>query len=221
MREDEEGFLYPTVNAELCIDCGLCERVCPLAHPLDALPPLTVVAAKNRDDDERMSSSSGGIFIALAREVIKAGGVVFGAVYDEEWQVRMVSAETIEDVRPMQGSKYVQARVPTAYADCERLLREGRQVMFTGAPCQVAALHAFLHHKDYEGLTTVEYLCHGVPSPGVWRRYIREVAGEKSIPTTGNGEEAGSHPLSEASRIGSIEFRNKKTGWKRYSFVVR
>ena len=106
--EDGEGFLYPKVDAAGCIDCGLCEKVCPWINRPEKFPTKEVLAVKNRNETERMASSSGGVFIALAREVIGRGGVVFGAVFDEKWEVKHACAETMEDVRPMMGSKYVQ-----------------------------------------------------------------------------------------------------------------
>ncbi len=171
--EDGEGFLYPKVDTVGCIDCGLCEKVCPWINRPEKFPPKEVLAVKNRNETERMASSSGGVFIALAREVIGRGGVVFGAVFDEKWEVKHACAETLEDVRPMMGSKYVQSRIGDSYCQAERFLKAGRKVLFTGSPCQVAGLHAYLR-KDYTNLLSVDFLCHGVPSPGVWRQYLGE-----------------------------------------------
>ena len=121
--EDGEGFLYPKVDAAGCIDCGLCEKVCPWINRPEKFPPKEVLAVKNRNETERMASSSGGVFIALAREVIGRGGVVFGAVFDEKWEVKHACAETLEDVRPMMGSKYVQSRIGDSYCQAERFLK--------------------------------------------------------------------------------------------------
>ena len=130
LEEDTEGFLYPQVDEETCINCGLCEKVCPILNQADKLSVLEVLAVKNPDDEERMNSSSGGVFLPLAKEVINQGGAVFGAVYDESWEVHHVYAEKIEDVYPMMGSKYLQSRIETAYRDAERFLKQGREVMF-------------------------------------------------------------------------------------------
>ena len=173
LEEDTEGFLYPKVNEETCIKCGLCEKVCPILNQADKLPVQEVLAVKNPDEEERMNSSSGGVFLPLARKVINKGGVVFGAVYDESWEVHNVYAEKIEAVAyPMMGSKYLQSRIETAYRDAERFLKQGREVMFVGSPCQIAGLRTFLRNKEYPNLLAVDFLCHGVPSPGVWRRYL-------------------------------------------------
>ena len=173
LYEDGEGFLYPKIDINNCIDCGLCEKVCPFQDCDKSLLPLEVWAVKNRNEPDRMHSSSGGVFIALAREVLALDGVVFGAVFDENYEVKMAYSETLEGVRPMMGSKYLQARMETAYVDAERFLKQGRHVLFSGAPCQIAGLHKYLR-KDYPNLLSVDFLCHGVPSPGVWRRYLKE-----------------------------------------------
>ena len=173
MREDDEGFLYPHVDEAECIGCGLCEAVWPLLNVGEPVDANKVLAAKNRDDGERMASSSGGVFIALAKDVIRRGGVVFGAVFDERWEVKHTYAETLDGVRRMMGSKYVQSRVESSFRDAEKFLRAGREVMFVGMPCQIAGLRGYLH-KDYDGLLAVELLCHGAPSPGVWRKHLGE-----------------------------------------------
>ena len=154
--EDEEGFLYPRIDTNNCIDCGLCEKVCPFLNCDKAVPPQEVWAVKNQNESDRMHSSSGGVFIALAREVLALDGVVFGAVFDENYEVKMAYSETLEGVRPMMGSKYLQARVETGFADAERFLKQGRHVLFSGTPCQVAGLHKYLR-KDY-------FFCHSTVS---------------------------------------------------------
>lgn len=198
MQADQEGFLYPHVDKQTCVDCGLCEKVCHELHPYDERKPLKVLAAINKDEKIRMQSSSGGIFYVLAEKIIQAGGVVFGACFDEQWQVIIDYTETMEGVKAFMGSKYVQARIEQAYRDAKQLLSEGRQVLFSGTPCQIAGLHHFLQ-KPYDNLLTVDIICHGVPSPKVWGLYLDEV-------------------IRESQRINQIEFRNKKNGWKRFGF---
>lgn len=177
LEEDTEGFLYPQVDEETCIKCGLCEKVCPILNQADKLSVLEVLAVKNPNDEERMNSSSGGVFLPLAREVINQGGVVFGAVYDESWEVHHVYAEKIEDVYPMMGSEYLQSKIGNSFKDAERFLKQGREVLFVGSPCQIAGLRTYLRNKQYQNLLAVDFLCHGVPSPGVWRRYLAETYG--------------------------------------------
>ena len=218
--EDSEGFLYPKVDAAGCIDCGLCEKVCPWINRPEKFPPKEVLAVKNRNETERMASSSGGVFIALAREVIGRGGVVFGAVFDEKWEVKHACAETMEDVRPMMGSKYVQSRIGDSYCQAERFLKAGRKVLFTGSPCQVAGLHAYLR-KDYPNLLSVDFLCHGVPSPGVWRLYLGETFYSARRAAAGKNTVL-SCSLNPMPVITGIGFRDKEmSGWKKFSFVVR
>lgn len=201
MCEDGEGFLYPKADAGLCIDCGLCERVCPELHPGDERTPQQVLAAVNNDEDVRMRSSSGGVFHCVASKVIAEGGVVFGARFDEDWQVAIDYAETPEGIRAFMGSKYVQARTGTAFRDATKFLQAGRKVLFSGTPCQIAGLRNYLQ-KDYGNLLTVDFVCHGTPSPKVWRLYLDEV-------------------VREGQRISSVEFRNKKKGWKKFCFNLR
>lgn len=213
MHEDEEGFLYPTVNKDVCVDCGLCESVCPFLQTTESVVPIQVLAAKNKDENVRINSSSGGIFYALANSVIHEGGVVFGAVYDDSWEVKIACAEKLEDIKPMMGSKYVQSKVGDAYKIAESFLKQGREVLFTGTPCQIAGLKKFLGKKKYSNLFAVDIICHGVPSPGVWRKYLTETFGEDSV--------AKQSPKSSLS-LSSIEFRNKLMyGWKNFGFVVR
>lgn len=222
LYEDEEGFLYPKADTSNCIDCGLCEKVCPFLNCGQAIPPEEVWAVKNRNESDRIHSSSGGVFIALAREVLALGGVVFGAVFDENYEVKITYSETLEGVRPMMGSKYLQARVETAFADAERFLKQGRRVLFSGTPCQIAGLHKYLR-KEYPGLLSVDFLCHGVPSPGVWRRYLKETMSDlPSARRAAAGKNTVLPSLNVLPAIVGIEFRDKTLhGWKKFSFVVR
>lgn len=228
LSEDSEGFLYPSVDERTCIDCGLCEKVCPILNPQENILPQEVLAVKNPNEEERMASSSGGVFLPLAREVIKQGGVVFGAVYDEHWEVHHVYAEKIDDVYPMMGSKYLQSRIENTYRQAEQFLKQGREVLFVGSPCQIAGLRTFLRKKEYPNLLAVDFLCHGVPSPGVWRRYLAETYGgyeakDKSrLQATAGKNSVLLSSLNAKSPIGDIKFRDKvESGWKKFRFVVR
>lgn len=199
MKEDAEGFLYPQIDIEKCIDCGLCERVCPVINQGEPRKPLVAYAAKNQDESVRLSSSSGGIFTALAEYVIAQGGVVFGARFDESWNVVHDYVETIEGLSAFRGAKYVQSRIGQSFLRAETFLKQGRMVLFSGLPCQITGLKKFLR-KDYDNLITVELFCHGVPSPMVWKRFLEE---EVAIPHI---------------RLKSISFRDKVSGWKNSSF---
>lgn len=202
MVADEEGFFYPQVNQSACIDCGLCANICHELHPFEKKTPLQVYAAINKNNDIRIKSSSGGIFSLLAENVInRDNGVVFGAKFDANWQVIIDYSETTEGLELFRGSKYVQAQVGTSYIDAERFLKEGRIVLFSGTPCQIAGLHHFLRRK-YDNLLTVDVVCHGVPSPKVWDRYLCEITDNLK------------------NTIQRIEFRDKENGWKRFSLAI-
>lgn len=199
LHRDQEGFLYPLVDESICIDCGLCERVCPVINQGEPLKPLVAYAAKNQDESVRLSSSSGGVFTALAEQVIAQGGVVFGARFDESWNVVHDYVETVEGLSAFRGAKYAQSRIGLCFLQAETFLRQGRQVLFSGLPCQIAGLKKFLR-KGYDNLITVDLFCHGVPSPLVWKRFLEE---EVATPHT---------------QLKSISFRDKASGWKNYSF---
>lgn len=196
---DEEGFWYPKVDAAKCVDCHLCEKVCPVINQFEPRRPLKTYAAIYKDEAIRSKSSSGGIFTMLAASVIKEGGVVFGVRYGSDWQVTMDWTDTIEGLAAFRSSKYVQASVGQSYQQCKEFLKSGRIVLFSGTPCQVAGLRHFLN-KDYENLFTVDVVCHGVPSPKVWGRYLREVL--------------------ESKDIYHISMRDKENGWRQFNFAV-
>ena len=205
MVEDEQGFLRPQVDNQKCIDCGQCEKVCPALHLFEERMPIKVWAAKNNDEAVRMSSSSGGIFMALADWTIQRGGVVFGARFDENWEVMHDYAETPEAVEAFKGSKYLQSRMGDCYVRAKEFLNAGRWVLFTGVQCQIAGLKKYLG-KDYEKLIAVDVICHGVPSPLVWRNYVHHIHQQL---TNGKGT------------IESISFRDKSRGWKRFGLAFR
>lgn len=215
IKEDNEGFLYPIVEKDYCIDCGLCEKVCPVLNQGEKRQPIKVFAAKNKNEEIRLQSSSGGFFTLLAEAIIKEGGVVFGARFDDNWEVRHDYAETIEGLDVFRGSKYLQSRVENSYQKTEVFLKQGRKVLFTGTPCQIAGLKCFLG-KEYDNLLTIDFVCHGVPSPGVWRRYLDETI----VHICENNSFSSDPFLKENVQIESISFRDKSTGWKTYSFSI-
>ena len=221
MRADNEGFLYPIVDTTICIDCGICEKVCPVINKTEPKQPLKVYAAYNKNEDVRMQSSSGGIFTLLAEKTINKGGVVFGVKFNKDWMPEFGYAETIEEIAPFRGSKYVQAIVGNAYIKAEEFLKSGKHVLFSGTPCQIAGLKHFLR-KDYDNLLTVDIICHGVPSPKVWKKYLEETY-HKLLKTkqTYKTFTTCSSSLEEISCIETINFRSKVTGWSKYSFLLK
>lgn len=213
MHSDSEGFVYPTVDENLCIRCGLCVKVCPLKNVASERLPLTTLAVKNKNSLIKKESSSGGFFYELARIIIENGGVVFGAAFDDKWDVHHIYTETDDGIHKMMGSKYVQSRIELSYKKAELFLKEGKLVLFTGCPCQIAGFQSYLRGRSYPNLILADFLCHGVPSPKVWQLYKDEVL-EKIKRKTGEN-------LLSVGFIDNIEFRNKDKGWRNYSFVVK
>ncbi len=175
MIEDKEGFLQPHIDADTCIKCHKCEKTCPIITPKPI--PLDfetqAFAAINKDEAVRMRSSSGGMFHALAKWTIEQGGVVFGARFNEHWEVVHDYTETLDGIEPFMRSKYVQSRIGETFKQVKQFLDQGRQVLFVGTPCQIGGLYAYLN-KDYHNLLSADLICHGVPSPGAWRVYKGE-----------------------------------------------
>ncbi|MDF9831732.1 Coenzyme F420 hydrogenase/dehydrogenase, beta subunit C-terminal domain [Parabacteroides sp. PF5-6] len=205
MEEDEEGFFYPTIDLKQCIDCGLCEKVCPVIHQGKERRPDIIYAAKNRDNSIREESSSGGVFTLLAKAVISQGGVVFGVRFDEQWKVRHDWIDNEEDIAFFRGSKYVQSDVSDHFRQAEQFLKQGRQVLFSGTPCQISGLKLYLR-KEYENLLAIDFICHGVPSPKVWEQYLHEFLKKRGI---------------SKKNVYSVLFRDKIFGWKTYSFTCK
>lgn len=218
MREDNEGFLYPEVEDSSCIGCGLCEIVCPMINPFEKCEPQKFLAAINNDEEIRLQSSSGGIFSIIAEKVIHEGGVVFGARFNDTWQVILDYTESTEGLAAFRGSKYVQAIVGDTYKQCEKFLKGGRKVLFSGTPCQIAGLKHYLL-KEYNNLITVDFACHGVPSPLVWRKYLEEIS--NAAVHTVDGNSIGLPFFTSTSIIKEIRFRDKSEGWKKYRFVLK
>jgi coenzyme F420-reducing hydrogenase beta subunit len=209
MQSDAEGFLYPEINIEQCIHCGLCKKICPVINQGQERKPLHVYAAKNKNEEIRRKSSSGGIFTLLAEQIIRNGGVVFGARFNDAWEVIHDYTETIEGLAAFRGSKYVQSSIGNTYRQAKEFLEEGRDVLFSGTPCQIAGLKAFLQ-RDYEKLLTVDLVCHGVPSPAVWGKYLDEIVKKPSTP----------HHHARIA-IAAINFRDKTYGWKVFSLSLQ
>lgn len=198
MKDDNEGFLYPIVDYNICIKCKRCVNVCPINNNIKSYNTPIAYACYNKDENIRLNSSSGGIFSLLAEKMIDRGGVVFGAVFNDNFEVEHKYIETKENIELLRGSKYVQSKIGTSYRQVKDFLESGREVLFSGTPCQIAGLKNYLV-KAYSNLLTVDLICHGVPSPYVWQKYIKF-----------RENKAG-------SEISKITFRNKKMGWKQFS----
>lgn len=200
MKADEEGFVYPTVEHEHCVSCGLCEKSCPVLNCKPAFTMTKAYAAINFDYNTRNASTSGGVFTLLAMTVLQKNGVVFGAAYNPDFSVSHQYTEKEDGLQRFRGAKYVQSDVGKSYQQVKSFLNGNRYVLFSGTSCQIAGLQAYLG-KDYEKLICVDLICHGIPSPEVWQHYIdyRALADNNGI------------------RPEHINLRSKTTGWQRYS----
>lgn len=193
MTRDAEGFAYPKIDPKLCIKCGKCDATCPAlnfrAKTVEVLP-ATFVATYDNDKILR-HSSSGGMFTALSEIILNDGGIIFGAGFDKNWRVSHTSAQTLDELENLRGSKYVQSQIGDVYRKVRAALKT-KKVLFSGLPCQCVGLKHFLG-GDHENLLTVEIICNSVPSPALWENYIDEVR--------------------YAHDITHINFRSKRNGW--------
>lgn len=218
MIEDEQGFLYPSINQEMCIDCGLCEKVCPVINQKSEKQPTKVYGCKNKNLEVRLNSSSGGFFSAFASDFIKHGGVVFGVSFNDKWEAVFCYAEKTDDLAKFRGSKYTQAYVRNAYKEVEAFLKAGRKVLFSGTSCQIAGLKRFLC-KEYDNLFTIDFICHGVPSQKLFREYVTEEINRIAKGTI-EGKSSTLSFQDIISLIKDIKFREKGIGWKKFRFVL-
>lgn len=194
MVEDDKGFKYPKIDKAKCINCELCKKVCPVLKNINTKNNIKSYACYNLNNKERMNSSSGGIFILLAKEILKKDGVVFGAYLNDKFKVEHTMITDEKDLYKLMGSKYVQSTIGYIYKEVKEKLQQDKYVLFTGTPCQIEGLKSYLM-KDYDKLYTQDIICHGVPSPLVWEKYkkYREKV-DKNKPI-------------------KISFRNKDDGW--------
>ena len=200
MKPDALGFLYPEVDKDKCTDCGLCEKVCAFHDNYDKslnIPKPDAYAARHKDMKEVESSRSGAAFIAISDYIIEKGGVVYGAGYADHFRVVHKRATTKKERDEFKGSKYVQSDLTGIFRQVKDDLKSGKTVLFSGTPCQTAGLHSYVGKKLRENLVLVDIVCHGVPSPYVWRDYLAYL--EKK----------------HGAEISHVNFRDKEMfGWK-------
>ena len=200
MRPDAMGFLYPQVSAEKCVDCGACLKVCqfsPDYETPDNLLSPKVYALRHKKMDEIDRSQSGAAFVLFSDYILQQGGVVYGVGYEGHFRAVHKRAETAEERDEFRRSKYVQSDVSTAFRDVKADLKNGRIVLFSGTPCQVAGLRKYVGLRLSANLYTLDLVCHGVPAPFVWRDYLVWLERKKG------------------RRIVKVDFRNKNLfGWK-------
>lgn len=196
MRYDQEGFLQPFLIQDKCIKCLACEKTCPVLSSeiksSDTSP--TVYASWNKDADIRKESSSGGAFSAIASGITDIGGYVVGASYDVDMHVRHIICNSGNGIKQLRGSKYVQSEIGDTFRKIKRLLNQSHTVLFVGTPCQVSGLRSYLR-KEYENLFCLDFICHGTPSPLLFKKYIEWIETNKHI------------------KIHSFNFRSKHSGW--------
>ena len=174
-KTDIEGFWYPEVDRAKCVDCGLCEKVCPIINIKELkkndLPQSICYAAEHKNMEVVFDSTSGGLFSALADIMYKSEGYVGGAVFNEDFSVRQYISNNKEDLIRIRSSKYLQSSLEGFFKQVRELVRKGENVLVCGSPCQMTALRAFLR-KDYDNLIIADYICRGINSPKVWRKYL-------------------------------------------------
>ena len=202
MAADENGFLCPVIDLNRCVECGLCQKACPVVNPLHLPEDMPkAYAAYSKDETVRMQSSSGGIFTEVAKAILNNGGVVYGAAYNARFEVVHTCVDSESELAKLRGAKYAQSDLRGIFAEVKAILDNGQHVLFSGTPCQVGGLKAYLH-KDYVNLVTVDFVCHSIPSPMAWREYVKYRAQQ---------DNSGNLPQ-------SIDLRAKTTGWSRYQY---
>jgi coenzyme F420-reducing hydrogenase beta subunit len=196
MKLSEDGFYFPKVDSNKCINCGLCQKKCPVLNFNSSNfngDDIQTFAAFSTNDDVRFISSSGGVFTEIAEELISEGGIVYGACWTKGLSVKHTYAASKHELSGMRSSKYIQSNLNTVYRDIDKLIAEGKKVLFTGTPCQVAAIKMI---TNSERLFTLDVVCHGVPSKLVFDEYIKYI--------------------SKGKRTVSFNFRDKSSGWSKY-----
>lgn len=188
------GHIYPIINSEKCVDCGLCAKKCPVNVPLKLNEPLKAFSAISKDHDDLMSSASGGASSVLSQVILRRGGIVYGCVQNNYRDIAHRRISNYSDLSKLKGSKYVQSNIGFIYRDVKKDLANGKEVLFTGTPCQIAGLKAFLG-RDYEHLYLVNLVCHGVPSQKLLREDVESLLKD--------------YPHADRNRV-CVEFRQKK-----------
>lgn len=199
-ERDILGFLYPKIDKEKCFDCGMCEKVCQIDHTeFNNQKEQRFFAGQIKDDRILKLSSSGGIFYALAEQIINDQGCVYGAYFDCDWNVKHGKASNLKEIEKFCGSKYVQSDCSGIYKSIAQDLQDNRKVLFSGTPCQCEGVLKYVKLRGLkdDNLFLVDFLCHGVSSPWIWKQYIAQLTKDRG-------------------KIASYTFRNKDLGWKKF-----
>lgn len=191
--QDKEGFLHPEIDKEKCTKCGLCKKICPMNQDYKCnIEDPKAYAVINKNEEERINSSSGGFISVIAQEVLNDNGVIYGVALEEN-EAKHIRIDNKNDLYKIMGSKYLQSKIDLILREVKEDLENGKKVLFTGTPCQIEGLKSYLN-KEYSNLICLSVICHGVPSPEIFKRY-----------------------LEEKGNISNIAFKDKKTGWRKYS----
>lgn len=202
MKEDNEGFLYPEVDKERCIQCGLCTKTCPIINKIDNMNNTIAVVSYYNNEKIRLKSSSGGLFSAIAEYILENNGIVFGAAFDSNFHVKHIYIDKVEDLNFLRGSKYVQSNLEGIFKKVKEFISEEKKVLFSGTECQIEGLKKYLGSFDNELLYTIDILCHGVPNDKLWMKYLKWQ--EKKY----------------EAQVSRAFFRYKKYGWKKYAMLL-
>ncbi len=194
MKPDKEGFLSAYIDRDKCVDCGLCQNRCPQNALIQKSKPLMSFAVRDKNTEELKVSASGGAFAAAARVILQRGGVIVGAAYHDDMTVGHFVVDRLEDLHKVQSSKYVQSNTEATYSQVKALLINGREVLYSGTPCQIGGLRAYLR-KEYDNLYTMDLICHGVASPKLFAKYLIWLGGKMK------------------GKIIGYDFRDKSCGW--------
>lgn len=203
MIQNEKGFYRPAIDQEKCIDCLQCTKVCPANREIQKSDfAQEVYACWSLREKVRENSSSGGIFTHLAEKIIEKSGIVFGAAFSSDHQIAHISVREKEELLYLQGSKYVQSNVGDSFRQIHALLEEGEKVLFAGVPCQVAGLKNFLRNQEISNLFLIDLVCHGCPSPRVYKDYLSH---QQEV---------------HQKKIESLSFRRKRFGWHDFGMEI-
>lgn len=198
MEDDALGFKFPKVNNALCTNCGLCERVCQFKQSytrFDNFDISEIFLARLKDTSQLKKSQSGGVFFAIASNVIQAGGIVYGAAFNEVWVVTHQRIDNLTDIDKLRMSKYIQSDMQGIFTSVKKDLNDNKVVLFTGTPCQISGLKSFIPIRLHSNLYCIDIVCHSVPSPKIWKDYVKYLI---SLRKKG---------------IVDIKFRDKCFGW--------
>ena len=194
MIEDSEGFKYPVIDKNICINCGICIKICPNIEKNEKNNIIEVYGVKHKNEEERATSRSGGVFVALSDKVLQENGIIYGAKLNEDFSVSHSRATNVEERFELKGSKYIQSDMKDTIRNVKKDILEGKKVLFSGTACQVAGVNKIL--GDKENLVTCDLICHGVPSNKIFREFLKYLEEKYN------------------KKIKSFNFRDKKFGWE-------